>query len=125
MNTASNTETLTIRGFEDSDGERCECCGTPCPKRRVVLRRLDGGEDVRYGSQCAALALRGSRDRKATESIDREAEIVGRVRRWAEAGYGLDRIAKGIAARFGRAIDIRPNGIHVDGIGLIELTGVA
>lgn len=114
-----------IMGFEDSDGERCECCGTPCPKRRVVLRRLDGGDDVRYGSQCAAMALRGSRDRKATEAVNREAEIVGRVRRWAEAGHGLDKIGKGVAARFGRATNICPSGIHIDGIGLVELAEVA
>lgn len=72
--------TWRVLGIEDSDGDRCECCGTPCPKRRVVLRPADGGEDRRFGSMCAAMALRGVRDAKAARHIERDARAIQRER---------------------------------------------
>jgi len=60
-----------VLGLEASDGERCECCGTCCPKRRVVL--TSGGEERRYGTACAAFLLLGSRKKtKAIEDMARQ-----------------------------------------------------
>lgn len=42
----------TYAGIEESDGQACECCGTPCPKARVVLRSEDG-EFLKVGSTCS------------------------------------------------------------------------
>lgn len=60
-----------VLGVEDSDGDQCECCGTACPKRRVVL--TNGHEDRRFGSLCAALAVKGRRDASAARSVENDA----------------------------------------------------
>lgn len=114
-----------IMGIEDSDGDPCECCGTPCPKRRVVLRDISSGEDRRYGSTCAAYAMLGSRGRKSAQALNRNAEIVQYARKWHAAGRSLEIVARGIWNRFGRQLTVRPNGIEVVGVGLIELAEVA
>lgn len=51
---------LRIIGTEKSNGERCHCCGTPCPTKRIVLEDHDGNL-YRYGSTCAAQAAVGQR----------------------------------------------------------------
>ncbi len=56
-----------VLGIEESDGELCECCGTACPKRRVVLN--NGDMDVRYGVVCAAQMLRPSGKRKPSYEV--------------------------------------------------------
>lgn len=63
---------MKVLGIEQSDGERCDCCGTPCPKRRVAL---DNGFEVRkFGVSCAALALTGSKGRKPSNQVLKEAQ---------------------------------------------------
>lgn len=47
-----------ILGYEESETSCCECCGTRCPKMRVVLQAMDGGPTLRYGRQCAALKMK-------------------------------------------------------------------
>ena len=71
-------------GIEDSDGERCECCGTVCPKRRVVL--TDGDFEQRLGSSCAALRVAGVRSTKAAKLIESQAADAYRRRMDARTG---------------------------------------
>lgn len=65
-------ESWKVIGIEDSDGERCECCGTRCPKRRVVLS--NGHAEMRYGVNCAAIAVFGNKERLSVDKITRRAK---------------------------------------------------
>lgn len=47
-----------IKGMADEG--RCEHCGANCPKRRVYVRPIDGGEVQAWGVVCASRA-RGER----------------------------------------------------------------
>lgn len=47
-----------IKGMADEG--RCEHCGANCPKRRVYVRPIDGGEVQAWGLVCASRA-RGER----------------------------------------------------------------
>lgn len=51
---ALNTDLPKMRrmGTDDSHNE-CDLCGKSNLKHTVVLRPLDGGEDVHYGTDCA------------------------------------------------------------------------
>ncbi len=80
-------------GIEDSDGDACDCCGTACPKRRIVLEPLnDAGNYLRLGSTCAALAL-GS---KSSTIGKAEASALKRARRILDAGYTREQAAEAL-----------------------------
>lgn len=107
----------TILGIEESDGERCECCGVCCPKRRVVLS--DGHQDVRYGSSCAAFKLLGNKKAGSVKVITAKATAADLARKWLLAGHTAEVVAKGVWNRFGflttardgRAVDIESVGV--------------
>jgi hypothetical protein len=91
-----------VVGIEDSDGDRCECCGTPCPKRRIVLD--DGNATRRFGSSCAALAVLGKKSRSNLCRIEAYARANSYAAKWISQ-YGkspdvLSRIASAIRVRF-------------------------
>ena len=91
-----------VVGIEDSDGDRCECCGTPCPKRRIVLD--DGNATRRFGSSCAALAVLGKKSRSNFRRIEAYASANSYAAKWINH-YGnspevLSRIASAIRVRF-------------------------
>lgn len=80
---------LRVVGIENTDGNpaaACECCGTNCPKRRVVLAD-DNGDFRFYGVVCADLAVRGSAVKRshatATAAIESEVARLDRERREA------------------------------------------
>ena len=108
--TATMTTQLTVAGIEDSDGERCECCGTRCPKRRVVLMDSNGSF-VKYGSSCAAYALTGSKKNKG--DVEREARVISTIHRWSDRGFDAKTIRSGIWNKFGVSMDIKEYGLRV------------
>lgn len=83
-------ERWKVLGIEESDGERCECCGTRCPKRRIVLS--DGVKDYRYGTNCAAIKVHGNKTRLSADEVIRKAKAVSYVERQI--------------AKFGKAEDV-------------------
>jgi hypothetical protein len=86
-----------ILGIEESDGDPCECCGTRCPKRRVVL--TDGHTDLRYGVHCAALAVYG--DKSYSKTLHRQAKALAFARKTLRAGYGPRDTGTAVWNRFG------------------------
>lgn len=94
--------TWRVVGIEDSDGDRCECCGTPCPKRRIVLD--DGHATRRFGTSCAALAVLGKKSRRNASLVEAYAKAHSYAKKWINH-YGnspevLSRIAAAISVRF-------------------------
>ena len=81
-------------GIESSDGDPCDCCGTPCPKRRTVVR-TEAGDIRKLGSTCAALTLRPSDRRKAhaeEAAFGRIERAKSKARKWLADGFSLDRV---------------------------------
>lgn len=64
---------MSYRVISMSDRGECECCGKTNLKRTVHLENLETGEDVFFGVDCAAKALRqrymGKRYRVSREAI--------------------------------------------------------
>jgi hypothetical protein len=86
---------VEFMGIESSDGEQCECCGTPCPRRRVVVRS-ECGDYRRLGSTCAALALRPRDAAKAkTEEATfvRQQRAIDKARKYLADGVDFARVA--------------------------------
>lgn len=118
--------TYRILGLECSDGERCECCGAVCPKRRIVLS--NGESEVRYGSQCAAMALLGRKVKASEEKVlVGQAQAADYARKWLAAGRKPQDIANAIRVRFpvdagvvwiGKEID--PKAVYVQGCGEVR-----
>jgi hypothetical protein len=77
-------------GIESSDGEPCDCCGTACPRRRVVIENESGIR--RLGSTCASLALR-PRDVAKIQSEsavhDRQERAIAAARKHLSGGMTL------------------------------------
>ena len=48
----------TFRVIKMSDRSECECCGKTNLKKTVHLENIETGEDVFFGVDCAASALR-------------------------------------------------------------------
>ena len=107
----------TILGLECSDGERCECCGACCPKRRVVL--TDGEQEVRYGSSCAAFKLLGNKKAGSVKVITVKATAADLARKWLMAGHTAEVVAKGIWNRFGFFAYPKDGGVDIQGVGLV------
>lgn len=91
-----------VLGIEESDGERCECCGTRCQKRRIVLS--DGVNDYRYGTNCAALKVYGSKAHISVDKVLRKGKAERYVsRQIAKFGKGeevLRRIADTVTSHY-------------------------
>lgn len=104
-----------IIGIEDSDGEPCECCGTACPKRRVILS--DGDQEIRFGSTCAALRVMGNRKASSVAVTIAHAQVASLARKWIAAGHTLAVVQEGIARRFGRSSEVRNGRLCIVGIG--------
>lgn len=86
---------LRVIGIEESNSERCECCGTKCPKRRIVL--TDGINDFRYGTQCAAMTLLGAKSKLNADKIIRKAKALSYIDRKIKK-FGTDEsVLKSIA----------------------------
>lgn len=107
----------TILGLECSDGDKCECCGASCPKRRVVLS--NGEQEVRYGSSCAAMKLLGNKKAGSVKVITTKATAAGLARKWIKAGHSAEVVAKGIGKRFGYMATATQYGVEIPGIGLV------
>lgn len=73
---------IKVIGLECSEGDKCECCGASCPRKRVVLQTPEG--EVRYGTQCAAYKLLGNR--KKGKAIEQMAEEYKRQQKLATPG---------------------------------------
>lgn len=121
MKTATNAPRYRFVGIEDSDGQPCECCGTRCPKRRVVLRKADSGEFVRFGSMCAALATLGRKSAKNNATTLRNACIAAEVSAWRRAGSpDYAPLYRCLWQRFGVSCRVLPTGeVDVAGVGLV------
>jgi len=107
----------TVKGIECSDGEKCECCGASCPKRRVVLS--DGEQEVRYGASCAAYKLLGSKKAGSVKTITTQASAAELARKWLNAGHSPEVVAKGIWNRFGFPTQAKEGGVNIASIGLV------
>jgi len=97
--TMTNITQFTVAGIEDSDGERCECCGTRCPKRRIVLMDSDGSYH-KYGSSCASFAITGKKAGEKKKGMELQARAIQRVNFLAERGHDKEIIANDIHVRF-------------------------
>jgi hypothetical protein len=91
-----------IKGMADEG--KCEHCGANCPKRRVYVRPIDGGEVEAWGVVCASRA-RGERG-TATDAkhLSRFARAVDEFRAAIEAGGGEYEIRR--AGRWGYPYEI-------------------
>lgn len=85
---------LRIIGISD-EVTTCECCGRTNLKKTVVL--TDGEGEKRYGSECAAKAMRKSGDKFASkawvEKVSRE--IARRPNAPARDSFGVLNVATG------------------------------
>ncbi len=65
----------------------CDCCGRANLKRTVCLRSVEDAEDVFYGTQCAAVAMKipAADVRKGITAATRAADEARRVAWQAEA----------------------------------------
>lgn len=99
----------------------CECCGKTNLKSVVVLQMVDGGEIVRYGSQCAAKALRGNgyKGVRADVLLD-DAKAVALANKWLAAGHDLAVIGRGIGNRFGYQWQVKDNALHIGNFAVIR-----
>lgn len=109
-----------ILGIEDSDGERCECCGTCCPKRRIVL--TDGQSEVRYGSSCAAFKLIGNKKASSNSLVILQARGVSLAKKWLASGHRAKVVANDLRVRELNARE-RDGGVEIDGVGFISSNG--
>ena len=107
-----------ILGLECSDGQKCECCGACCPKRRVVL--TNGEAEVRYGASCAAFKLVGNKKAGSTKSITEKATAAQLAKKWLASGHAPEVVATGIWNRFGYPCTATPGGVTISGIGAIS-----
>lgn len=91
-----------IKGMADEG--KCEHCGANCPKRRVYVRPIDGGEVEAWGVVCASRA-RGERG-TATDAkhLANFARAVDEFRAAIEAGGGQHEIRR--ASRWGYPYEI-------------------
>lgn len=53
-----------VVGIESSDGDPCDCCGTRCPRRRVVIFDDESCEHQKFGVVCAGMALNPSKGKQ-------------------------------------------------------------
>jgi len=72
----------------------CDCCGRTNLKRTVALNNTETGEDVYFGTSCAARALKmdvkavkaaaksADDERKAVERAERQAAAAAETERW-------------------------------------------
>lgn len=77
-------------GIESSDGELCDCCGTPCPRRRVVVENESGIR--RLGSTCASLTLRPrdvAKIKSESAVHDRQERAIAAARQHLSGGMTL------------------------------------
>ena len=63
---------------------KCDRCGTNCPKRRVAVQSIDGGEIERWGVNCAAYAQHGSKSARHQSAVLAEAQKADRDREYHE-----------------------------------------
>lgn len=87
---------MKVLGIND-EVTTCECCGRSNLRRTVVLG-TDAGE-VRYGTECAARAMK--RGKLDVERAIRTAELEAAARRQAEANAEWDRYAAWLQATYG------------------------
>ena len=106
-----------ILGVECCDGDRCECCGAVCTKRRVVLERE--GNIVRFGTQCAALRVLGDKKSGSVKSVMTSAKAASAARLWLKAGHSPEVVSKAIWNKYGFSTRPSGSGVDINGIGLI------
>jgi hypothetical protein len=91
----------------------CEKCGRPCPRRRVLVQPLDGGEPQAWGVNCAAEVKYGKKTAKLQQTILFEAENAERERLYTEkeklarvaaGGEGPQNLANRLYHRTGRGL---------------------
>ena len=78
-------------GIEASDGDACDCCGTTCPRRRVVVE-TESGDIRRLGSTCASFALRPrdiAKIKSESATHDRQERAIAAARKHLAAGIAL------------------------------------
>ncbi len=105
------TQTITFKiiGITD-DSHICECCGKKNLKKVVVMENIDTGSIVRYGTDCAAKAMR---IKKA--DVDYEFDIRAKVALWIKSGHSLEVIYKGLGNR-GYGATLKDGKLYVRGI---------
>jgi hypothetical protein len=76
---------VNVRGISD-EVTTCEACGKKNLKRTVVLEINEGGP-VHYGTDCAAKAICGRKDKK----VAHEVEMVARAKSYIKAKLELQK----------------------------------
>lgn len=78
-----------------NDVTTCDCCGKTNLKKTVVL----GGDEgtVFYGTQCAALTLKGSK--KQAGQVEWIANEIRLANKWLAKGFTVEQVRKGLADR--------------------------
>lgn len=104
-----------ILGTCDSVTE-CDCCGKKGLKKTVALS--NEGSIIYYGTQCAALALMGSKAKG--NAVDQEARAGDYVTRLIEKGYGLRTAAEAMGRKFGFQWEIKDSVLHFGAAGMIS-----
>jgi hypothetical protein len=69
---------MTVKVLGLSDATECECCGKKNLSVAVELR-LEGGEVVHYGRDCAAKVIYGRKSKKNAEIIVNEATALTKI----------------------------------------------
>ena len=86
-------------GVESSDGQPCDCCGTPCPKRRVLVHNTHADVTLKLGAVCAAKRLSKLETKLAQKKLDRAAKVeaaLDRARGWLADGANPKDVARNL-----------------------------
>lgn len=106
--TQTTAQTFKIIGVTD-ETTVCEHCGKTNLKKVVVLENLETGEIVRYGTDCAAKAMK-----TAKKTVDYEFEMISMIKRWV-ANLGVEKTLIALSNR-GYGAQFRNGQITVRGV---------
>lgn len=109
---------LKVLGIND-EVTTCECCGRAGLKKTVILS--DGEGEKRFGVDCAATALMGSKKSGDKRIVTVRATAAELARKWLSSGHLPAVVARGIWNRFGFQTSAVADGVDINTVGIITL----
>ena len=111
---------MKILGISD-EVTTCECCGKNGLKKTVVLGTETG--TVHYGSDCAALAMRGSKKPGQVKVVNVIARAADMARKWLDQGHTPQMVKQVVWNKFGFQSTITATALEFDDF-TVALNGV-